>query len=129
MKNILERIKSERLYFDGGTGTVLQKSGLKDGEAPEVMNHRSPDVVKSLHIEYISAGADIIKTNTFGISSLKYIFNIFFIFSFKKIIIRKHQDVCFNFFSLCYYKVTDLKYYESTWMFALAVVCVCKRER
>ena len=35
------------------------------------------------------------------------------------------------FFSLCYYKVTDLKYYESTWMFALTVVCVCvcKRER
>ena len=72
MKNILERIKKERLYFDGGTGTVLQQNGLKDGEAPEVMNHRSPETVLSLHCDYISAGADIIKTNTFGINSLKY---------------------------------------------------------
>ena len=72
MKNVLERIKSERLFFDGGTGTVLQKCGLLPGEAPEVMNRRSPEAVKRLHLEYIAAGADIIKTNTFGINSLKH---------------------------------------------------------
>lgn len=72
MKNILEAIRSKRLYFDGGTGTVLQKCGLLPGEAPEVMNRRCPDAVKRLHLEYISAGADIIKTNTFGINALRY---------------------------------------------------------
>ena len=72
MKNILESIKTRRLYFDGGTGTVLQKNGLKGGEPTEIMNRRSPDVVRNLHMEYIAAGADIIKTNTFGINTLKY---------------------------------------------------------
>ena len=71
MKNILESIKKKRLYFDGGTGTVLQKSGLLPGEAPEIMNRRDSEAVKKLHLEYIAAGADIIKTNTFGINSLK----------------------------------------------------------
>ena len=72
MKNILEELKNRRLYFDGGTGTVLQKCGLLPGEAPEIMNRRDPYAVKKLHLEYIAAGADIIKTNTFGINSLKY---------------------------------------------------------
>ena len=72
MVGILEKIKKERLYFDGGTGTVLQKMGLKAGEAPEIMNTRSPDAVRDLHIGYLRNGADIIKTNTFGINRLKY---------------------------------------------------------
>ena len=71
MRNILERIKSERLYFDGGTGTVLQKSGLLPGESPEILNRRAPEVIRKLHLDYIAAGADIIKTNTFGINALK----------------------------------------------------------
>lgn len=71
-RNILERLKTDRLIFDGGTGTVLLGRGLSAGEAPEVMNGRDPDGVKSLHIEYIKAGADIIKTNSFGINSLRY---------------------------------------------------------
>ena len=33
MVGILEKIKKERLYFDGGTGTVLQKMGLKAGRS------------------------------------------------------------------------------------------------
>lgn len=72
MKDIFKKIKVERLYFDGGTGTVLQKNGLNAGEAPEIMNRRAPEVVKQLHLDYIMAGADIIKTNTFGVNSLKY---------------------------------------------------------
>jgi 5-methyltetrahydrofolate--homocysteine methyltransferase len=45
MKNILEELKNRRLYFDGGTGTVLQKCGLLPGEAPEIMNRRDPYAV------------------------------------------------------------------------------------
>ena len=55
MENILKKIKSERLYFDGGTGTVLQKSGLLPGETPEVMNRRAPEVIRKLHLDYIAA--------------------------------------------------------------------------
>lgn len=71
MKKITERIKTERLFFDGGTGTVLQKKGLLPGEPTEVMNSRTRNEVVALHLAYLNAGADIIKTNTFGINKLK----------------------------------------------------------
>ena len=53
-------------------GTLLQASGLRHGEPSEAMNERAPEVVAEIHRSYIKAGADIINTNTFGISSLKY---------------------------------------------------------
>ena len=31
---ILERLGKELLYFDGGTGTLLQEKGMKAGELP-----------------------------------------------------------------------------------------------
>ncbi len=71
-KKFVEKLGKERLFFDGGTGTVLQLCGLLPGEPPEVMNDRAPWEVKSLHIKYIRAGADIIKTNSFGINPLRY---------------------------------------------------------
>ena len=65
---ITQAIKERRLYFDGGTGSVLQSMGLKPGEAPELWNIQAPDKITSLHKQYIDAGCDIIKTNTFGIN-------------------------------------------------------------
>lgn len=71
-ENILKRIKTERLYFDGGTGTLLQSAGLPLGELPERWNLTHADVVKQIHVDYLRAGADIIKSNTFGANSLKF---------------------------------------------------------
>lgn len=71
-KNFLEKIKTERLYFDGATGSVLQSRGLAVGTPPERWTLTNPDEVLRLHNEYLAAGADIIKTNTFGVNPLKY---------------------------------------------------------
>lgn len=71
-KNILELIKERRVYFDGGTGTVLQKRGLVKGKAPEAWNIENPQEIVALHKAYLEAGADIVKSNTFGVNSLKY---------------------------------------------------------
>ena len=38
MKTIRELIKEKRVYFDGGTGTVLQGMGLPAGQPPELWN-------------------------------------------------------------------------------------------
>ena len=70
--NILEVMKSRRLYFDGGTGTELMRRGLFPGECSESVNFAHPEWIVDLHREYIDAGANIIKTNTFGVNSLKY---------------------------------------------------------
>ncbi|MBO7376201.1 MAG: homocysteine S-methyltransferase family protein, partial [Clostridia bacterium] len=71
-KNILDAIKTGRLWFDGGTGSMLQSLGLPPGEAPEAFNLKRPDLVEKVHRAYIEAGCRIITTNTFGVSSEKY---------------------------------------------------------
>ncbi len=70
--SLLTKLKTERLYFDGGYGTLLQAEGLAPGEAPEQWNISHPDVIERLHYEYLSAGCDLLKTNTFGANILKY---------------------------------------------------------
>ncbi|MBQ2932700.1 MAG: homocysteine S-methyltransferase family protein [Clostridia bacterium] len=71
-KNILEILKKHRLYFDGGTGTVLQGMGLPAGTPPEIWNIEAPEKIIALHKDYINAGCNIINTNTFGINADKY---------------------------------------------------------
>lgn len=70
--NIKEAIKKKRLYFDGGTGTVLQSMGLLSGEKPESWNIKYPERIIGLHKSYLEAGANIIKTNTFGVNADKF---------------------------------------------------------
>ena len=69
---IRERLEKERLFFDGGMGTMLQSAGLMPGELPELWNLSHADVIQGVHEAYIRAGAQIIKTNTFGCNGLKF---------------------------------------------------------
>lgn len=71
-KKLNEALRTRRLYFDGATGSVLLSRGLKVGVAPEEWNITHPEEIVKLHREYLDAGADIIKTNTFGINPIKY---------------------------------------------------------
>ncbi|MDR1928226.1 MAG: homocysteine S-methyltransferase family protein [Oscillospiraceae bacterium] len=64
--------KSAPLFFDGGTGTVLQAQGLTAGERPELWNLCHPERIVRLHRDYLEAGAQLIKTNTFGANRLKF---------------------------------------------------------
>lgn len=57
--------------FDGATGTMLQRRGLKVGELPELLNVTDIDVIESIHREYLEAGADIVSSNTFGVNRFK----------------------------------------------------------
>ena len=72
MRKILDEIKEKRLYFDGGTGTILQEMGLENGVAPEMWNLSNPGKIVALHKAYIDAGSNIISTNTFGVNAEKY---------------------------------------------------------
>ena len=68
----LEKLGRERLFFDGGTGTLLQAQGLRGGELPETWNITHADEIQSIHRAYLDAGSDIINTNTFGANALKF---------------------------------------------------------
>jgi homocysteine S-methyltransferase len=60
--------EGEVVVLDGGTGTELQARGVPMDEATwcGVANLEHGDVVQSVHESYISAGADVIITNTFA---------------------------------------------------------------
>ena len=69
---LLDLLKKQRLYFDGGMGTLLQNAGLKPGEKPETWNVLHPETVTEIHKAYLNAGSNIITTNTFGLNPFKY---------------------------------------------------------
>jgi homocysteine S-methyltransferase len=60
--------RGEIAVMDGGTGTGLQEIGVPmDGEAwSGVANLTHLDAVRALHAAYLSAGADVLITNTFA---------------------------------------------------------------
>ena len=57
--------------FDGAMGTMLQQSGLKEGDCPELFNVDHPEIIKGIHSAYLKNGSQIITTNTFGGCGLK----------------------------------------------------------
>ena len=62
---IQERLKKQKLLFDGAFGTYYAQ--LYDTvELPELANTMHPERVCRIHEEYIEAGAQIIRTNTFA---------------------------------------------------------------
>lgn len=69
---ILDYMKDNLVYLDGGMGTLLQEAGLPAGEHPERWNLTHPEVVEKIHCDYFAAGSNIINTNTFGANSLKF---------------------------------------------------------
>ncbi len=72
MKDLRTALKNERLYFDGGFGTVIQSMGLQKGTPPEDWNLTNPQKISAVHKAYIDAGSNIITTNTFGVNCDKY---------------------------------------------------------
>ena len=70
--DVREYLNKERLYFDGGMGTLLQAKGLAAGERPEEWNLTHPDIITEIHLDYLNAGSNIISSNTFGANCLKF---------------------------------------------------------
>ena len=67
-----EYLKNNTVYLDGGMGTLLQKKGLMPGEYPERWNITRPEVIVDIHKSYFDAGSNVVCTNTFGASLLKF---------------------------------------------------------
>lgn len=69
--SILDILGKKIVFFDGGTGTLLQEKGLQAGEIPELWNIERADDLVDIHRRYFEAGADIVLTNTFGGNGIK----------------------------------------------------------
>lgn len=63
--------EKEFVILDGAMGTMLQKSGLETGDIPELLNITAPELIESIHAQYLAAGSDIVYANTFGANRYK----------------------------------------------------------
>lgn len=58
------------VFYDGAMGTMLQKSGSRPGERPDILNITAPHIVEDVHRSYVSAGSNIVCANTFGANAI-----------------------------------------------------------
>ena len=61
----------EALLLDGAMGTMLQQRGMKAGAQPELLNLSDPDLIASVHRDYLEAGSRVLYANTFGANAHK----------------------------------------------------------
>lgn len=69
---ILEYMKDNFVFLDGGMGTLLQEAGLQPGELPERWNMNRPEEIIRIQKSYFDAGTNVILSNTFGANGLKF---------------------------------------------------------
>lgn len=58
--------KRRPVLADGAMGTELYRYNVSTQECFDVLNLTQPELVLRVHSDYISTGADLIETNTFG---------------------------------------------------------------
>jgi 5-methyltetrahydrofolate--homocysteine methyltransferase len=74
----LDLLRSRVLVFDGGMGTLIHARNLtpvdyggKEG-CVDFLPITRPDVVEDVHVQYFEAGADVVETDTFQASAIRF---------------------------------------------------------
>jgi methionine synthase / methylenetetrahydrofolate reductase(NADPH) len=67
----LERLKHGPVLCDGAMGTLLYANGVFINRCYDELNLSQPDLIATIHQNYVKAGAEIIETNTFGANSFR----------------------------------------------------------
>jgi len=68
----LSQLLSKRVVIgDGAMGTMLYSKGVFVNTCFDELNITRPSLIKDIHEQYVSAGADFIETNTFGANEYK----------------------------------------------------------
>jgi homocysteine S-methyltransferase len=72
MTSRLEQLFGRRTVLcDGAMGTSLYARGVFINRCFDELNLSQPELVRSVHEDYLQAGAEIIETNTFGANALR----------------------------------------------------------
>lgn len=70
-KPFLERLEESVIVSDGAMGTMLYARGVFVNRCFDELNLSNPGLIRSIHTDYVDAGADIVETNTFGAHRFK----------------------------------------------------------
>jgi len=72
MSHIADLARGGHIFLaDGAWGTMLQERGLAPGECTERWVLTRPDDVRDIARQYVDAGAELVKTNTLGGTSIR----------------------------------------------------------
>src|SRR5438128_3493977 len=69
--DLLAHLKTSPVLCDGAMGTLLYSKGIFINRCYDELNLSQPDLIRSIHHEYLQAGAEIVETNTFGGNSFR----------------------------------------------------------
>src|ERR1700746_3720045 len=69
--DLLTRLKQGPTLCDGAMGTLLYAKGVFINKCFDELNLAQPDMVRTIHQEYLNAGAEVIETNTLGGNSFR----------------------------------------------------------
>lgn len=69
----VDQLNEKVMLGDGAFGTYLFEKGVDLSKNTDLLNLSDPDLVYSIHEEYIRAGSELIETNTFGANRFKMI--------------------------------------------------------
>ena len=66
MSEFLETLNERPLVADGAMGTMINSRGVGFERSFEELNVLNPELILGIHRDFVTAGADIIETNTFS---------------------------------------------------------------
>src|SRR5438309_155587 len=65
-QSLAEAIAHGPLLLDGAMGSLLYERGVLHTRSYDELNLAQPELIRTVHRDYVQAGAEIIETNTFG---------------------------------------------------------------
>jgi homocysteine S-methyltransferase len=65
-KPLAEALASGPLLLDGAMGSLLYERGVLHTRSYDELNLSNPELIRTIHHDYVQAGAELIETNTFG---------------------------------------------------------------
>jgi methionine synthase / methylenetetrahydrofolate reductase(NADPH) len=71
LTDLVTALSQQVLICDGAMGTMLHAAGNSLDRALPELNLSNPGLVSTIHESYLSAGTDMIQTNTFGANRLR----------------------------------------------------------
>ena len=66
MRSFAEAIADGPLLLDGAMGSLLYERGVLHTRSYDELNLQQPELIATVHRDYVAAGAEIVETNTFG---------------------------------------------------------------
>jgi homocysteine S-methyltransferase len=69
--DLLDELQTRILCGDGAMGTLLMEAGIPRERCFEELCVNEPDRIKTIHQQYIGAGARVIETNSFGANAVR----------------------------------------------------------